>query len=95
MELRAGYASGILDTRPMPINENSEYTSRFSMVFKPETRAQLQRLAEDAGLKESELLRKWVAESYAARFGKRKAGEVVAKPNSAEAREGRAKRSKK
>jgi len=70
----------------MPINENSEYTARFNMVFKPEERAMLQRLAEDAGLKESALIRQWITEAYAERFGKRKPGEVVPKYNSAEAR---------
>lgn len=79
----------------MPITENSDFTFRFNMVFREEERAMLQRLAEDAGLKESALIRQWVAERYAARFGKRKPGDVVPKYNSAEAREVKAKTRKK
>ena len=80
----------------MPISENSTYTARFNMVFQPEERAKLQALAAEAGLKESALIRQWIGEAYVARFGKRKPGAPVAKYNSAEAREakarGRAKR---
>jgi hypothetical protein len=79
----------------MPINENSVFTQRFNMVMLPEERAMLQRLAEDAGTKESALLRQWIGEQYAARFGKKKPGEVVPKYNSAEARQAKAKRAKK
>lgn len=75
----------------MPISEKSDYTQRFNMVMLPEERAMLQRLAEDAGDKESALIRQWISEAYAARFGKQKPGEVVAKYNSAEAREAKAK----
>ena len=56
---------------------------------------ELQRLAEDAGAKESVLLRQWITEAYAKRFGKKKPGEVVAKYNSAEAREAKSKTRKK
>lgn len=79
----------------MPITDNSDFDHRFNMVFREEERAMLQRLAEDAGLKESVLIRQWIAEAYAARFGKRKPGEVTPKYNSREAREGKAKRAKK
>jgi hypothetical protein len=79
----------------MPINENSVFTQRFNMVMLPEERAMLQRLAEDAGAKESALVRQWIAEAYAARFGKRKPGDVVPKYNSADAREAKAKTRKK
>lgn len=79
----------------MPINENSVFTERFNMVMQPDERAMLQRLAEDAGAKESALIRQWITEAYAERFGKKKPGEVVAKYNSAEAREAKAKRSKR
>lgn len=79
----------------MPINENSIFTERFNMVMKPEERAMLQRLAEDASAKESALIRQWITEAYAARFGKKKPGDVVAKYNSAEAREAKAKTRKK
>ena len=79
----------------MPINENSTFTQRFNMVMLPEERAMLQRLADHAGAKESALLRQWIAEKYAAQFGKRKPGEVVAKYNSREVREGKTKRAKK
>jgi hypothetical protein len=75
----------------MPISENSIFTERFNMVMLPEERAMLQRLAEDAGQKESAILRKWIGERYAARFGKRKPGDVIPKYNSAEAREAKAK----
>jgi len=79
----------------MPINENSVYDHRFNMVFREEERAMLQRLAEDAGVKESVLIRQWISEAYAARFGKKKPGDVVAKYNSAEAREAKAKTRKR
>jgi hypothetical protein len=79
----------------MPINENSVFTQRFNMVMLPEERAMLQRLAEDAGAKESALVRQWIADAYAARFGKRRPGEVVPKYNSADAREAKAKTRKK
>jgi hypothetical protein len=65
----------------MPINENSVFTERFNMVMQPEERAMLQRLAEDAGAKESALIRQWIGEAYAARFGKKKPGEPVPKYN--------------
>lgn len=74
----------------MPINANSIFTHRFNMVLRPEERAMLQRLSEDARTKESVLIRQWIGEAYAARFGKRKPGEPVAKYNSAEAREAKA-----
>jgi hypothetical protein len=79
----------------MPITENSEFSSRFNMVFKPEERAMLQRLAEAEGIKESALIRQWIGEAYAARFGKRKPGDVVPKYNSTEAREAKAKTRKR
>lgn len=74
----------------MPISENSVFVARFNMVMQPDERAKLQRLAEDAKARESELIRRWIDEAYAARFGKQKPGEVVAKYNSAEAREAKA-----
>lgn len=79
----------------MPINENSIFTARFNMVLLPEERAMLQALAKDSGKKESALVREWIGEAYATRFGKRKPGEPVPKYNSAEARAAKAKRSKK
>jgi hypothetical protein len=79
----------------MPISENSFFTARFNMVLRPEERAMLQAVAADSRMRESELIRKWIVESYATRFGKKKPGEPKAKPNSAEAREAKAKRSKK
>ena len=79
----------------MPITETSLYNHRFNMVFREEERAKLQRLAEAAGLKESELIRQWIAEEYASAFGTKKPGAVVAKYNSAEAREAKAKTRKK
>jgi hypothetical protein len=79
----------------MPINENSEYTARFNCVFLPEERAKLQALAADLGVKESALIRQWIGEAYEARFGKRRPPPVVAKYNSAEAREAKAKTRKR
>jgi hypothetical protein len=79
----------------MPISENSTYVARFNMVFLPNERAMLQALAEDAGMKESALIRLWVSEKYAARFGKKRPGEPVPKYNSLQAREGKPKRAKK
>lgn len=79
----------------MPITENSDYTHRFNMVFREEERAMLQRLAEAAEVKESELIRRWIGEEYARKFGKKKPGPVVPKYNTAEAREAKAKTRKK
>jgi len=90
--LTEGYAS---TGEHMPITETSVYNHRFNMVFREEERAMLQRLAEDAGLKESELIRRWISEEYEQRFGSKKPGAVVAKYNSHEARKAKAKRAKK
>jgi hypothetical protein len=79
----------------MPISENSFFTSRFAMVMRPEERAMLQAVAADSRMRESELVRKWIVESYTERFGKKKPGEPKIKPNSAAAREAKAKRAKK
>ena len=79
----------------MPITETSNYSSRFNMVMLPEERAMLQALAREQGLKESDVLRQMIRRDYAAAFGKRKAGEPVAKYNAAEAREAKAKRAKR
>ena len=66
----------------MPITENSRYNYRFNMVGTAEWRAQLQALAADAGVKESEFVRQLVEQAYAARFGKKKPGAPVPKYNS-------------
>lgn len=79
----------------MPISENSFFTARFNMVLRPEERAMLQAVAADSRMRESELVRKWIVDSYAERFGKKKPGEPKAKPNSHAAREAKAKRAKK
>ena len=68
----------------MPITENSRYNYRFNMVGTAEWRAQLQALACDTGVKESEFVRKLVEQAYAQRFGKKKPGAPVPKYNSAE-----------
>jgi hypothetical protein len=68
----------------MPITENSRYNYRFNMVGTAEWRAQLQALASDAGVKESELVRQLVELAYVQRFGKKKPGAPVPKYNSAE-----------
>ena len=68
----------------MPISENSRYNTRFNMVGTPEWRAMLQALANDASLKESEIVRQLVEQAYTERFGKKKAGLPVPKYNSAE-----------
>lgn len=68
----------------MPISENSRYNARFNMVGTPEWRAMLQALANDADLKESEIVRQLVEQAYAERFGKKKPGAPVPKYNSAE-----------
>ena len=79
----------------MPVTENSRYKYRFNMVGTEEWRAKLQALANDAGVKESEIVRRLVDEAYAEQFGKKKPGAPVPKYNSAEAREAKAKRAKK
>jgi hypothetical protein len=68
----------------MPITENSTYNYRFNMVGTPEWRAQLQALANVAGVKESELVRRLVEQAYTERFGKKKPGAPVPKYNSHE-----------
>jgi hypothetical protein len=68
----------------MPITENSTYNYRFNLVGTEEWRAKLQALAADAGVKESEIVRRLVDEAYAERFGKKKPGAPVPKYNSAE-----------
>jgi hypothetical protein len=71
----------------MPINdETSEYTARFNMVMLPTERSMLQALSKEAGLKESDVLRQMIRRDYSEKFGKRKPGEFVPKPNSAEGR---------
>ena len=79
----------------MPISETSEYTNRFNCVLLPEERGKLQALADDAGARESEIVRQLIDAAYTARFGKKKPPEVRPKYNSAEAREAKAKRAKK
>lgn len=68
----------------MPITENSTYNYRFNMVGTAEWRAQLQALANDAGVKESEFVRQLVERAYVERFGKKKPGAPVPKYNSTE-----------
>jgi hypothetical protein len=79
----------------MPISDSSNYSARFNMVMLPVERAMLQALSRAQGLKESDVLRQMVRRDYAAAFGKRKPGEPVAKYNSDEAREAKAKRLRK
>jgi len=79
----------------MPISQNSSYVNRFNCVLLPEERGKLQALADDAGLKESELVRQLIEQAYTARFGKKKPPAVRPKYNSSEAREAKAKRAKK
>ena len=79
----------------MPITETSLYVNRFNCVLLPEERGKLQALADDAKLKESEIVRRLIEQAYAERFGKRKPPAVRPKYNSAEGREAKAKRSKK
>ena len=70
----------------MPITELSAYVNRFNCVLLPEERAKLQALADDAQLKESEIVRRLIEQAYAARFGTKKPKPVRPKYNSAEAR---------
>lgn len=79
----------------MPISETSVYTNRFNCVLLPEERGRLQALADDAGLKESEIVRQLIEQAYVARFGKKKPPEVTPKYDSTEAREAKTKRAKK
>ena len=79
----------------MPITENSSFTNRFNCVLLPEERGKLQALADDAGVKESEIVRQLIDQAYTERFGKKKPPEVRPKYNSSEAREAKAKRAKK
>ena len=70
----------------MPISETSLYVNRFNCVLLPEERGKLQALADDARLKESEIVRQLIDAAYLARFGKKKPPEVRPKYNSSEAR---------
>lgn len=70
----------------MPITKLSAYVNRFNCVLLPEERGKLQALADDAKLKESEIVRQLIEQAYAERFGKRKVPTVRPKYNSAEAR---------
>jgi len=79
----------------MPITETSKYTNRLSIVFLPEERGRLQALADDEGLRESEVMRNLINEAYAARFGKKPPPPVRPKYNSDSARKAKAKRAKK
>lgn len=74
-----------------PITESSSYTARFNMVMLPEERAMLQALAKEQGLKESDIVRQMIRRDYAAAFGKRRPAE----PSAVEAREPKAKRTKR
>ena len=71
----------------MPITELSAYVNRFNCVLLPGERGMLQALADDAQLKESEIVRQLIEAAYAARFGKKKPPAVRPKYNSHEARE--------
>ena len=79
----------------MPITETSEYVNRFNCVLLPAERGQLQALADDAGLKESEIVRQLIDAAYTKRFGKKPPPAPRPKYNSSEARQAKAKRAKK
>jgi hypothetical protein len=79
----------------MPITPASAYVNRFNCVLLPEERGKLQALAEEAGLKESEVVRQLIEQAYAKQFGKKKPPEPRPKYNSASMREAKAKRAKK
>ena len=78
----------------MPITETSLYVNRFNCVLLPEERGKLQALADDAKLKESEIVRQLIEQAYADRFGKKKPPEPRPKYNSASAREAKKTRKK-
>lgn len=79
----------------MPISESSEYTARFNMVMLPAERGMLQALAKRQGLKESDVVRQMIRRDYELAFGNKKPAAPAAKSNSLEAREVKAKRTKK
>jgi hypothetical protein len=79
----------------MPISENSEYVNRFNCVLLPAERGKLQALADDAKLKESEIVRQLIDEAYSKRFGKKAPPAPRPKYNSESARQAKAKRAKK
>ena len=72
--MRNGTRIPVQSGATMRISENSFFTSRFAMVMRPEERAMLQAVAADSRMRESELVRKWIVESYTERFGKMKPG---------------------
>jgi hypothetical protein len=57
-------------------------SARFNMVMMPEERAMLQALADERGVTESDVLRMYVREQYAEKFGKKKPGAPEPKYNS-------------
>ena len=73
-------------------NMSDAYSARFNMVMQPQERAMLQALAEDAGLKESDIVRQLVRGAYRERFGDKKPGKPDPKYNSREVLEAKAKK---
>ena len=66
----------------MPVTDKSKYTNRFNMVMLPEERAMLQAIANEADLKESDIVRQFIRARYAELFGKKRPGKPSPKPNS-------------
>jgi hypothetical protein len=54
------------------ILDDARGINSFNRVLLPAERGRLQALADDAGLKESEIVRLLIEQAYVARFGKRK-----------------------
>lgn len=71
------------------------YTARFNMVMQPQERAMLQALADDQGLKESDVVRLMIRAAYKERFGDEKPGKPVPKYNAKAALGAKAKRAAK
>ena len=62
-------------------------TARFNMVLSETERAMLQRLADDSGLSESDIVRQHIRRAYAERFGDKRPGKPTPKYNSKAARD--------
>jgi hypothetical protein len=74
---------------------DKRFTARFNMVLLPDERAMLQAIAEERGLKESDIVRQGIRREYAELFGKKQPGKPEPKYNSDAARAAKAKSKRK
>lgn len=75
--------------------QTAHYSARFNMVMQPQERAMLQSLADDAGLKESDIIRQMIRSAYKDRFGDKRPGKPEPKYNARVVIEAKVKRAKR